>query len=279
MHADSFSRTFTVEEPATACDTLARFTELPKARIKDCMTKGGVWWFRPGRSTSRLRRASTEVRPGERLEINYDPVLLALVPDRPELIAKTKWYSVWNKPAGVLSQGTRFADHCTLPRLVQALLGARTEPHPVHRLDREARGIMLLAHNGKAAAKLGELFRQGKVEKEYAAIVRGIADWTDIEVNEPLDGKECRSRFHVIQSDPASDMTLLTARIDTGRKHQIRRHLAGLGHPVIGDPRYGRGAARMHELQLVARSLAFTCPFTNTPRNWNVPDLLFPLPQ
>lgn len=276
---ETFSRTFTVEEAAPACDTLARLTGLPKSRIKDCMTKGGVWWFRPGRSTSRLRRASTEVKPGERLEINYDPALLALVPAQPELIAKAKHYSVWNKPAGILSQGTRFADHCTLPRLAQALLKARNEPHPVHRLDREARGIMLLAHDGKAAAKLGELFRQGKVEKEYAAIVRGIPDWTDIEVNEPLDGKECRSRFHVIQSDPASDMTLLTARIDTGRKHQIRRHLAGLGHPVMGDPRYGRSNARVQELQLVARSLAFTCPFTNAPKQWNVPDLPFPLPE
>lgn len=274
---DTFSRTFTVEEAAPACDTLARLTGLPKARIKDCMTKGGVWWTRPGRSTSRLRRASAEVKPGERLEINYDPALLSLVPAQPELIAKTRHYSVWNKPAGVLSQGTRFADHCTLPRLAQAKLGSRNELHPVHRLDREAQGIMLLAHDGKAAAKLGELFRLGKVTKEYAAIVRGIPDWTDIEVNEPLDGKEARSRFHVLRSDPASDMTLLIARIDTGRKHQIRRHLNGLGHPVMGDPRYGRCTRRVQELQLVARSLAFTCPFTGTPKQWAVPDIPFPL--
>jgi len=277
MHADSFSSTFTVEEAASACDTLARLTGLPKARIKDCMAKGGVWWSRPGRSTSRLRRASAEVKPGERLEINYDPALLALVPAQPELIAKAKHYSVWNKPAAVLSQGTRFADHCTLPRLAQAKLGSRNELHPVHRLDREARGIMLLAHDGKAAAKLGELFRHGAVIKEYAAIVRGIPDWTDIEVTEPLDGKEARSRFHVVQSDPASDMTLLLVRIDTGRKHQIRRHLYGLGHPVMGDPRYGRGTRQVQELQLVARSLAFTCPFTNAPKQWAVPDLPFPL--
>lgn len=277
MHADTFSRTFTVEEAASACDTLAGLTGLPKARIKDCMTKGGVWWSRPGRSTTRLRRASTEVKPGERLEINYDPALLALVPAQPELIAKAKHYSIWNKPAAVLSQGTRFADHCTLPRLAQAKLGSRNELHPVHRLDREARGIMLLAHDGKAAAKLGELFRQGAVAKEYAAIVRGIPDWTDLEADDPLDGKEARSRFHVIQSDPASDMTLLLARIETGRKHQIRRHLHGLGHPVMGDPRYGRGNKLVEGLQLMARSLAFTCPFTNAPKQWAVPDLPFPL--
>ncbi len=279
MPAEAFTRTFTVKETAAACDALATLTGLSKARIKDCMTKGGVWWSRPGRSTSRLRRASTQVNPDERLEINYNPVLLALIPAEPELIAKTKWYSVWNKPAGVLSQGTRFADHCSLPRLAQAKLGARNELHPAHRLDREARGIMLLAHDGRAAAKLGELFRQGKVEKEYAAIVQGIPDWTGTEACEPLDGKEARSRFEVVRSDPASNSTLLIARIDTGRKHQIRRHLAGLGHPVLGDPRYARSSARLHELQLVARSLAFTCPFTNAPRHWTVSDLVFPPPE
>jgi tRNA pseudouridine32 synthase / 23S rRNA pseudouridine746 synthase len=279
MHAESFSRTFTVEETASACDVLARLCGLPKSRVKDCMTKGGVWWSRPGRSTSRLRRASTEVSPGERLEINYDPSLLALVPAQPVLIDKTRQYSVWNKPAGVLSQGTRFADHCTLPRLAQTMLGVRNELHPVHRLDREARGLMILAHDGKAAAKLGELFRLGKVDKGYAAIVRGIPDWTDIEVEQPLDGKESRSQFHVVQSDPASDMTLLIARIDTGRKHQIRRHLHALGHPVVGDPRYGRGNARGQELQLVARSLAFICPFTGAPKKWTAPELPFPLPD
>jgi tRNA pseudouridine32 synthase/23S rRNA pseudouridine746 synthase len=275
---DAFSSTFTVEETATAADLLARLTGLPKARVKDCMTKGGVWLSRPGRKTSRLRRATTAVGPGERLEIDYDPELLAITPAQPELIAKTRHYSVWYKPAGILSQGTRFADHCTLPRLAQALLGARSEPHPVHRLDREARGIMVLAHDGRAAAKLGELFRLGKVDKEYEAIVRGVPDWTDMEVDVALDDKECRSHFHVVRRDPSSGTSLLTARIDTGRKHQIRRHLAGLGHPVMGDPRYGGGTARMRELQLVARSLAFTCPFTNKPMQWSVPGPTFPLP-
>lgn len=279
MQPESFSRTFAVETTASACDLLAGLTGLPKARVKDCMAKGGVWWSRPGRATTRLRRATTEVLPGESLEINYDPALLALVPPRPGLVAKTRWYSVWDKPAGVLAQGTRHADHCALPRLARALLGVRTEPHPVHRLDREARGLMLLAHDGKSASRLGELFRQGGVDKEYAAIVRGVPDWTDMEVSDPLDGRESLSRFHVVQSDPASNTTLVAARIDTGRKHQIRRHLSGLGHPVMGDPRYGRGAGAGPQLQLAATRLAFTCPFTGAPREWTAPNLPFPLPE
>ena len=151
MMPEAFSRTLAVTEASTACDALARLTGLPKARVKDCMAKGGVWWQRPGRKASRLRRATAEVKPGDNLEMNYDPALLALVPAEPELVFNGGRWSVWNKPAGVLSQGTRFADHCALPRLAQAALGARNELHPVHRLDREARGLILLAHDAAAA--------------------------------------------------------------------------------------------------------------------------------
>ena len=275
MMAEAFSSVFNVDAPSTACDALARLTGLPKGRVKDCMNKGGVWWSRPGRATARLRRASADVQPGERLEINYDPTLLALAPGRPELVFECRRYSVWDKPAGVLSQGTRFADHCAMPRLAQTRLGAAREPHPVHRLDREARGLILLAHDGKAAAALGELFRTGEVRKEYMVVVLGVPDWTEMAVEAPLDGKPCRSVFTVLESDGAR--ALLQARIESGRRHQIRRHLAGLGHPVMGDPRYGRGNSCALGLQLLARSLAFTCPFTGGQRSWSLPPLPFPL--
>lgn len=272
-----FSRTVIVEDASQACALLARLVELPKARVKDCMAKGGVWWTRPGRATSRLRRATAEVKAGDRLEINFDPALLALIPPKPECLFREKRYSIWNKPAGVLAQGTRFADHCGLPRLAQRQLGMTAEPHPVHRLDREASGLMLLAHDGRAAAKLGELFRLGAVDKEYAVIVAGIPDWTELSVDAPLDGKPSRSHFRVRETDAATQTALLSARIDTGRKHQIRRHLAGIGFPVLGDPRHGRSRAR--DLQLVAVGLGFICPFTGQARHWTIPPLPFPLPR
>lgn len=274
MTAEAFSRTWTVTEPSTASDVLARLTGLPKARVKDCMIKGGVWRHRPGHRTSRLRRATAEVLPGERLEINYDPALLALSPPRPELVENAGRWSVWHKPAGVLSQGTRFADHCAMPRLAQAILGARAEFHPVHRLDREARGLILLAHDGEAAAALGGLFRRGLVDKEYVVVVKGIPAWTEMTVEEPLDGQACRSDFKVVRVDEGA--ALLSARIVTGRRHQIRRHLAGIGHAVLGDPRYGRGNACSAGLQLLARSLSLTCPFSRRPYAWSLPDPGFP---
>lgn len=273
----AFSRTLVVEKPAPACDLLASLTGLPKGRIKDCMLKGGVWWHKPGRSATRLRRATSLIKPGEKLEINYDPFLLSIRPGQPQLVAREARYSVWNKPAGVLAQGTRFADHCSLPRLVRTLLGLSADAHPVHRLDREAQGLALLAHDGRAAAQLGDLFRSGAVDKEYRVIVSGIPDWEMQTSDQPLDGRPCRSHFKVLRTDPASATALLAAHIETGRKHQIRRHLAAMGHAVVGDTLYGPRQSRRQALGLWATSLALNCPFTSGRLNWNLPSPDFPV--
>lgn len=274
----AFSRAIAVERPGLARDLLAHVTGLSKNAVKDCMMKGGVWRRKNGRTAVRLRRATAAVIPGDRLELHYDPRLLALVPPEPELVFRNARYSVWNKPAGTLAQGTRFADHCAMPRLARTRLGLKAEPHPVHRLDREARGLMLLAHDADAAARLGALFRDGLVKKEYMAVVAGRPSWTEMETDAPLDGRESKSMFRVLQTDRPSGTALVAARIATGRRHQIRRHLAGLEYPVLGDPRYGQRNTCAHGLQLLAQNLTFICPFTGKSMSWSLPPLVFPLP-
>jgi tRNA pseudouridine32 synthase/23S rRNA pseudouridine746 synthase len=254
-----------VARAATICDLLASDTGLPKGRIKDAMIKGAVWLKRSGHKEKRIRKATSKVLPGDKLDLYYDPSVLSRVPPSPRLIAEEKHYSVWYKPANLLSQGTRYGDHCCLLRCAEIFFHHRKEILPVHRLDREAFGLVLLAHTRQGASALSTLFRQGEIEKAYRAEVYGkigsVGETTTI--SHPLDGKEAITVLTVTAHAPESNSSTIDIRLITGRYHQIRRHLSRTGHPVMGDPRYGlKGKSSASPLQLCAYSLQFKCPFT-----------------
>lgn len=110
-----------------------------------------------------------------------------------------------------------------------------------------------------APGALSALFRDGRIEKRYRVQVRGrTAEAGRIEL--PLDGKPACSDYRLLGYDQAADVATLEVVIQTGRLHQIRRHLEAVGHPVMGDPRYGAGNKNREGLRLVAAGLAFTCP-------------------
>ncbi len=98
-----------------AVDLLARETGLSKQKIKLIMQKGAVWVTK-GKKTQRLRRAKKSLRQGETVHIYYDQTVLEKVPEEPTLLADEGRYSVWNKPYGLLSQGSKWGDHCTITR-------------------------------------------------------------------------------------------------------------------------------------------------------------------
>lgn len=267
----SSSRHFTLTstgEPETAVDALARASALPKGRIKDALAKGAVTLTRGGK-TKRLRRATFALQRGDTLALHYNPDLLALVPPSPELVADEKQYSVWNKPAGLLAQGTQEGDHCSLLRLVELQLGR--EVFLVHRLDREAAGLMLIAHTSKAAAALSALFAAtdaaSRIRKLYRVEVKGIAPEQG-EIAFPIDGKPALTRFTRLAIDAARNSSTLHVELVTGRKHQIRRHCADSGFPVLGDPQYGVNNKDARGLQLFAVALEFTCPLTQRKREY-----------
>ncbi len=250
-------------DPPGAADLLARVSGLSKGAVKDAMRKGAVHVGRAGRTPNRLRRETATVRPGDVLEIHYDPELLALVPLAPRLVRDAVRWSAWVKPAGLLTQGTPFGDHASLLRLVEKALDRPA--FPVHRLDREVEGLVLVAHDERAAAALSELFRTGKVVKRYRAEVLGdVASALGREgvVETPLDGKDARTSWRVVACDAERGATTLDVTIETGRQHQIRRHLESIGHPVMGDPRYGAGNKNRDGMRLAAVFLAFEEPFT-----------------
>lgn len=260
------------EDSKAAAELLAALTELPKARIKDAMAKGAVHRKQGRRPEHRLRRATAPLKPGDRIALHYDPDILSRTPPPLDVVADHGRYSVWDKPAGLLTQGTRFGDHCSLLRLAERHFSPPRPAFPVHRLDREASGLILVAHDGKAAAALSALFRDGRVEKEYRAEVRGrmepAGQWRKI--GAPIDGKPSLTEARAVEYLPGVDVSRVEVRLHTGRRHQIRRHLEEIGFPVMGDPRYGRGNRNREGLRLTAAGLAFTCPLTGEKREYRV---------
>ncbi len=245
-----------------AVDLLQRNSGLSRQRLKSAMIKGAVWLSR-GRNTRRLRRATRKLQAGDEIHLYYDSRILDEVPAEPTLVADVGEYSVWNKPFGLRSQGSKWGDHCTLTRWAERNLQPERPAFVVHRLDRAANGLMLVAHTKTMAAALSKLFRERRVEKRYRAIVAGdfSRQPNPLHVDAQIDGKSALSEFSFLQA--RERWSEIDVRIETGRKHQIRRHLAGLGFPIIGDRLYGNVANDAVDLQLTARLLAFHCPVAN----------------
>ena len=254
-----------VESPGSnAVDLLQGASGLSKQRVKSAMTKGAVWLTR-GRKTQRLRRAKRVLREGDEVHLYYDTAVLAETPAEPTLIADVGGYSVWNKPFGLRSQGSKWGDHCTVTRWAETHLLPERPAFVVHRLDRAANGLIVVAHSKKIAAALSKQFRDREVEKRYLAWVAGdfSAQPSPLRVEHPVDENHAVSEFSHVRFE--GGRSLVEVSIETGRKHQIRRHLADLGHPVVGDRMYGDGANDGRDLQLTACRLAFHCPIAKEP--------------
>lgn len=266
-----FKHTMASGEQAPLADFLSARTGLSKGRIKDALAKGAVQLGHP--KLKRVRRATLLLKAGERIELHYDEKILALKPAEPRLIAERPQYSVWFKPAGVLSEGTACGDHLAIARLVEVKTAKPV--YLVHRLDRETSGLMLLAHSPQAAARLSALFQKHLIEKRYLAEVKGRPEPAEGSINTPLDGKPANTTYRLLSYDASRDAALLDVSIAGGRLHQIRRHLDAIGCPVIGDPRYGRGNKNASGLRLAAVSLSFSCPFTGEDLNFQLEGFAF----
>lgn len=181
---------------------------------------------------------------------------------------------VVNKPAGLLAvmgRGVEKQD-CLATRVQAAFPDALV----VHRLDMATSGLMLFARGATMQRQLSRLFEARSVEKEYIAVVMGcvpdsgeitlplLADW----LNRPkqkvdaAQGKPALTRYQRLDYEPATDTSHVRLHPITGRTHQLRVHLAAIGHPILGDTLYdGRAASRLH---LHATRLAFAHPLDAT---------------
>jgi len=164
------------------------------------------------------------------------------------VLVTTDFYVVADKPAGILSNGD--------PKSAEAILREQlNEPNlqAVHRLDRDTTGCLLFAKNYAAYAAAVEVFKTRSVSKTYAAIVVGAFPHAHMTIDTPLDDQPALSNISREMSSP--DASFLRVRIDTGRTHQIRRHLASVRFPVVGDRTFGLKSARDPRLMAVPRQM------------------------
>lgn len=270
------SHQLTVTVAGNAIDLLAAaLPALPKARIKDAMQKGAVQLLT--KPVKRLRRAQTPLQVGAKLAIHYDAALLQRPALAASLISDQQAYSVWFKPAGMLSQGNEWGDHLSLLRFVEQQLVPTRAVFLLHRLDREASGLIMVAHTKQAAAALSRLIAERQISKTYWIQVRGqLSPELQLQglIKKPLDDKDAETQFKVLAYDAAKNVSTLEINLVSGRKHQIRRHFAAVDHPVMGDPLYGKENKNETGLALQAIALQFQCPLKRKLQHIVLPDEL-----
>ena len=240
---------------------------------------------RPQRPSYRLRgRESIQVEPAElpRLRAAPEDIPLKILYEDPDLLAV-------DKPAGMVVHA---GAGCHSGTLVNALLhrfgslsqvGGEWRPGIVHRLDRYTSGVLLVARHDAAHRHLAQQFAARKTEKTYLALVHGSIEQDQGRIEKPIwrdplkrvrmtarlgRGRAAVTEYRVLRRFAA--FTLLEVRIRTGRTHQIRVHLASLGHPVVGDRLYGapariEGRPPLGRFFLHAHRIRFLQPSTGAP--------------
>jgi 23S rRNA pseudouridine1911/1915/1917 synthase len=198
-------------------------------------------------------RSATPVRPGGSVEVGHTPIVEDVrdVP-LPILARGAGWLAV-DKPSGIVVHPVNAVRENSLIRMLRRQEGV-PDLRLAHRLDRETTGVLLIAENADTASALSTHFERGRVHKEYLAVVGGevAGDGGTIELAIGADdgrrvfvrrvaksgGERAVTRWRVERRLPGA--TLLRLFPETGRRHQLRVHLAAIGHPILGDILYGR---------------------------------------
>ena len=239
-------------------------------------------------SRNQARKAIKQTRikvNGERARTDWFPqegwVISATVPDNPvlpilkvdlDVLYRDDHLAVIFKPAGIMTRGntSRTVHRALRHNLdISPLSDALPMPDPCHRLDYKTAGLLLVARTVSARLALLDLFKTREIHKGYRALVVGRLEGEGV-IDTPLDGRDSLTRWRAVEHTRSLHVDWFTT-VDlepvTGRTHQLRRHMAEIGHPILGDEVYtgSEKLLRKQGLFLASLHLDFEHPITGEP--------------
>jgi 23S rRNA pseudouridine1911/1915/1917 synthase len=254
----------------------ARLPQYSRSRLQDWIKRGRV------RVNGAEAKASHVLRGSEAVSIEPAalPPLKAVAEDLPiDVIYEDTDVIAVNKPAGMVVHAGAGNHAGTLTNALVhrfgklSTVGGELRPGIVHRLDRYTSGVLLVARTDAAHHSLAEQFAKRKTEKTYLALVEGHIKNDHSRIEKPIvrdparrtrmtaklgRGRAAATEYRVLRRFQKA--TYLEVKIGTGRTHQIRVHLASIGHPVVGDKLYGAAASPLGRYFLHAHRIGFTSP-------------------
>lgn len=265
------------------------YQEIPLSGIFKMIRKGNVKVNRKKKKQNYRLQEGDIVRVWEPSAPTAAKSLVRLSSDEKELIQRCIVYEdtnilLCNKPAGMVMHAGSNHER----GLYELVLSYTQKPHFtfVHRIDKMTSGLVMGAKNLVTARKLSELIRERAIEKRYVILVEGRVDKNHFTLNTFLKTEGDRVRVHPDKADGAKEAvseftvmqqgqtrTLLEATLHTGRKHQLRVQLAHIGHPIVGDWKYGRKNGKGEQMFLFSQWLIV--PSLDIDFSLPVPDLFY----
>ncbi len=266
--------TFTVEKNDTLLASLLGFLPHKSRNVVKAVLRDGQVAI-DGKS---VRQFDHALRPGQRVEICWDKNTLPQQPHGLNILYEDKDLIVINKPSGLLTIATDKEKRKTAYAMLSNYVKMENPANKIfiiHRLDRETSGLLMFAKNETIKRQIQENWTTTVDQRTYVGVVEGevqqkegtVISWLQeskafivYSSQNPQHGQKAVTHYKKIKGN--KDFSLLEINLETGRKHQIRVHMQDIGHPIIGDSKYGSIQSPLRRMGLHAKVLTFTHPKT-----------------
>lgn len=240
--------------------------------MKKAIQKGAVW------VNGQMASTGTWVKEGDTIELKTEQIKKRVFERNLDVVFEDNYLAVVHKPSGLLVNGNRFqtVENALNYNLTPSMMkDALTYPHVAHRLDYGTSGLLLVGKTSKALTACKQLFEHRNIQKTYRAITVGQMPSAGT-INQEINAKKAVTHYKVtafLPSKKYQQFNLVELYPLTGRRHQIRIHLANIGFPILGDRDYGTPHLWQMKrgLYLQAAALDFAHPFEHTACHFELP--------